>query len=290
MNEYEIDHSIHFAKISAYGEKKIKKKCTVLSNVKKITDYYPHANTIENLVQENNILRKKLEEFQLRANIKSTKTTILKSQLLIDLNELAGKKQKRYSKGLKLYSLYIFLIGGKMMYESLSLELGMPSISTIRNTFSGMAETEIEEGVPRYDLLLDYLKKNHYSMIVYGSEDQTKVKVELKYNGKFNTINGLVSPLDENGFPVKDTFKFTTIEKTINLVNTFSKAEYVNVIMIKSLQNNSIPFMLCLYGTNNKFVSEDVTNRWLTVKHELYIRGITLMGKNYKFVNLTTKF
>lgn len=52
----------------------------------------------------------------------------------------------------------------------------------------------------------------------------------------------------------------------------------IYVIMAQPLQGRAPPFCLCLYGTDNKFVFENVLTRWTFIKESLSKCGISIVG------------
>lgn len=48
--------------------------------------------------------------------------------------------------------------------------------------------------------------------------------------------------------------------------------------MAQPLQDRAPPFFLCLYGTDNKFVFDNVLTRWTFIKKSLSKCGISVVG------------
>lgn len=60
-----------------------------------------------------------------------------------------------------------------------------------------------------------------------------------------------------------------TIRKYVNAPKTYPKSKLVNVVMAQALDERIPPFILQMYGTNNKFNAVNVVNRWQFMKSEL---------------------
>lgn len=55
-------------------------------------------------------------------------------------------------------------------------------------------------------------------------------------------------------------------------------ANYLYAILVKPLNDISPAFPLCLFGTDNKFTSKDVLNRWTYIAQELKKVGVNILG------------
>jgi hypothetical protein len=200
------------------------------------------------------------------------------TNLLNDLLALANKKKTKYPDSLKQYGLFVLLLSGNVLYDNLSKNLGLPSRSTELKYFASREDMDFKEGVLRGVELLKYLTDHEIPLHGWGSEDATKNMPGVRYSSKTNKMVGLVGPLDETGFPDLNSFEFNSIEGAYKIYQDHTKAEYVNVLMFQPLANRAMPFVLNLYGTDNRFTNEHVTSRWICTKNSLDYLGISLHG------------
>lgn len=104
---------------------------------------------------------------------------------------------------------------------------------------------------------------------VWLSEDATGILSKVEYDPKTNQMIGLVLPIDfDSGMPIPFSFMARNAEEIdSNMQRTKSCSVYV--IMAQPLVENAPPFMLQLFGTDNKFRSRDVLQRWKFTSAEL---------------------
>lgn len=122
-------------------------------------------------------------------------------------NAKVNKYGNRFSEPLKLFSLYLFIVGGRLTYETLygNLRNCLPSLTTVERTLS--ESQQIKEGVIRFKELKEYLEKRNCPMKVFISEDQTAIIKNVRYDSTTNQMIGFVSTLcPETGFPVANNF------------------------------------------------------------------------------------
>lgn len=126
------------------------------------------------------------------------------------------------------------------------------------------------------------MKNHNYPFCGWGSEDATKITRGVRYCPRTNKMVGLAGPLNkETGLPDLSEFIFETVENSFEIYQKSSKAEYMNVMMFQPLASQSMPFVLNMYGTDNRFTHQDVTKRWIYTKNALNQLGIDLFGKKY---------
>ncbi|KAK3917567.1 50S ribosomal protein L4 [Frankliniella fusca] len=168
---------------------------------------------------------------------------------------------KRYSSNLKDMCTYlIFIVGGFLCYMVMYRNLPIPSVSTIRANLS--SKDTIREGYFRFKELSDFLTARNLPRIVSISEDGTRVKGQIQYDRKTNQIVGFVLPLDKNGLPSVGKYPATSARTISNYFeeNTVSNIAYC--LIAQPMAPNAPSFCLALFGTDNKFESTDVSNRW----------------------------
>ncbi len=273
MTVFEVAHSVTLKKISQSEYRKVIKSSNLIFQQTESVTFEDDKNDI-------------MSENDETENIDESPTALLptatsfSTQLLSDLSNLANKKKKHFPDTIKEYGLFVLLLGGNVLYNNLSKNLGLPSRSTELKYFASREDLDFREGVLRSEELLRYLIKHEYPMHGWGSEDATKNTPGVRYCPKTNRMVGLVGPLNEGtGFPDLSNFEFNTVEKAFEVYQSHSKAEYINVQMFQPLQSNSVPFVINMFGTDNRFTHVHVRNRWINTKNALEYLGITLHGK-----------
>lgn len=183
----------------------------------------------------------------------------------------------RYEKEFKNMCTYLYMIGGKLLYETLYLNLGgIPSVKTVKRIIS--EEQIIEEGIFRFNALKQFLVKRGYPLEVWISEDQTAITNKIEYCAKNNTVIGFVPHIDSDGLPVVNSFKFKSLRNLQQFFEQEAKSTYINLIIAQPLVDKSPSFCLCVYGTANKFNSADVRKRWIKMREMAQVHGITIKG------------
>lgn len=162
------------------------------------------------LSKENLKLKNQLQllnrEIDLETKI-SEKTNLTNNsitEVLKLLLEQSGKNKIVYDERIKKLSVYLFMIGGKLCYETLQANFKLPSLTSVYRYMKSSA-SNIEEGEFRWKDLEIFLKK-HNVQHVWISEDATKITEKIEYNSKTNQLTGFVLPYDENGIPRQNVF------------------------------------------------------------------------------------
>lgn len=183
----------------------------------------------------------------------------------------------RYCKTLKLFSAYIFMLGGRLLYETLYKNLPLPSPTSI-NRYLQVNGQKIVERELRCDQLKSYLRDRNLPSIVWISEDATRITGKIQYDPTTNQLLGLVLPLNEHGMPTSYSFLARSAKEIEHHFSEGKTASLVYAIMAQPIAEHSAPFCLSLFGTDNKFTSQDVIKRWKFILKELVTFGITVLG------------
>lgn len=238
-------------------------------------------------VSESDYLINKLisENSELKSELKNkNKLPLIENGFLKNLVMQAQKKNKKYCQNLKYISLFIFLVGGRLLYESLQLNLPLPSVHTVLKFLSD--SSLFVEADLRASKLLTFIQEHNLKTQVWLSEDATKIVSRVKYCSKSNTIIGLVLPLDKKtGMPEKNFFEFESIAKVQQFLDHYSKSEYAECFMATSLCDEAVSYCICLFATNNKFDSMDVINRVLYIKKDLSTHGVEMCGESHSMIS-----
>lgn len=207
-----------------------------------------------------------------------------KAQYLLDKlkstsnqNVVREKGGYRYDFELKNFAIAIRLLSGPLAYETLQTNLpcALPSLPSV-NRYIHKSNCRIVEGVLRCNELLQYLEERGLEKVVHLSEDATRIVGRVQYDSYTNQIVGFALPLNEMGLPVPFAFPARNACEMIgHFERNNSVSSLVNVIMAKPVSKNSTPaFCLLLFGTDNKYTAEDVSNRWDCIVAELKKIGI----------------
>ncbi|GAB0093294.1 hypothetical protein DMENIID0001_083760 [Sergentomyia squamirostris] len=173
-------------------------------------------------------------------------------------------------------STYLFCVGGPLIYEILSANMGLPSKSAILMNLHQCSH-KIVEGKIYAEELKRYLEERKLPNCVWISEDATKIVAKVQYDHIDDQVVGLVPPL-KKGIPQIRSFPCTTPEQVKGYIDTISKSEYVYVVLAQPLVINAPPFLLMTFGTDNTFTSDDVLNRWNTLIEQLKSQNIDILG------------
>ncbi|CAM4913091.1 unnamed protein product [Rotaria socialis] len=128
----------------------------------------------------------------------------------------------------------------------------------------------------RLSLLKEYSRSTSCNYI-FVAEDATRSISCIDYDVQSNSFIGFSAPL-VNGVPQSNFFrteKFNVLKEWFDEADT---SKFINLHMAKSLKSSAPSFILCAYGSNNKFEAIDVLRRWLYIYHESLIQGLRVIG------------
>lgn len=256
-----------------------------------ITHFFPIIQTVENVIISEmtkcetkslaeNIPRIALnneffgKQFQIdKYNVTPFLKTLFESSM--SQSKLRGK---RHNEGIKNFATYLYLIGGKMLYEVLTsnTQTALPSLKTVKRVIE--KEQVIEEGCFRFKELREFCIKRNLPLDVWLSEDQTAINNKIEYSPKNNCAVGFTPHLDENGLPRINSFAVESLGCLENYFKNEVKSNYINIIVAQPLDDKAPSFCVCVYGTNNRFSSSDVEKRWRKMLEMAEAEGIRVLG------------
>lgn len=109
----------------------------------------------------------------------------------------------------------------------------------------------------------------HETKCVWLSEDGSGIISKVVYDVNSNQLVGLNLPLDQQtGMPQTFTYKARSLDEIEKHMSNV-KCNLVYIIMAQPVIANAPPYILQIYGTENKFKTVDVLNRWTFTKTEL---------------------
>lgn len=244
----------------------------------KITDYF--LKTITTIIEDHPDVQNTLLNI---TNVENTNKFSNISSFLDCLRDTAAKNIRykkhgnKFTEPLKLFSLYIFIVGGRLLYELLHANLQniLPSITTINRCLD--KESNIVDGVVRLEELKLFLTKRNYPLNVFISEDQTAIIKNVAYDSKSNRMIGFVSSCKEHVFP-KNNFYVNSVKDIENAFTNYVVGCNAYVYMAQPLIDNAPAFCLTVFASDNKFTHNDVLARWMFLKNELEKLNIQVTG------------
>lgn len=110
--------------------------------------------------------------------------------------------------------------------------------------------------------LLSFLEKIGAPKEVWLSEDGSGIIQKVAYDMHSNKLVGINLPINElTGMPMTSSYFARTLpEITKHMKNSLSSLVYI--IMAQPIKLKCPPFVLCLFGTDNRFTTQNVLYRW----------------------------
>lgn len=252
---------------------------TIAAHVNKITletpNYFENIESNENSDVEKpsfNSYSNFTAENETQSNVPS-RTHFFLNKLMSAANQNVNRKKGgyRYDNSVKKYASYLRMIAGPLAYETIqkNLPCSLPSLSST-NRYIQKSNCRITEGVLRSEELLNFLNERKLEKAVTLSEDATRIVGQVQYNVKTNQITGFVLPINnKNGMPVPFSYPARSADEIMEYFDReHSVSPLVNAIMAQPIGNGP-PFCLMIYGSDNKFTSDDVCKRWKFIINEL---------------------
>jgi hypothetical protein len=165
---------------------------------------------------------------------------------------------------------------GLTMYNFFQINLKLPVYKTIRN-FINKEYKIIHEGHLRFEELKLFLEKHQYKLEIGVFEDGTRIISNVDYDSTTDTLIGLVAPYDETGMPYRLHFKANCAVGVLNAIRNNNTSSTVQVIIAKPNNTNSIPFVLGVFGTDNKFSNLNVQKRYKFIMQKCQEIGIKVI-------------
>ncbi|XP_031620752.1 uncharacterized protein LOC116339177 [Contarinia nasturtii] len=192
-------------------------------------------------------------------------------------NKDRSKNAREYTDTLKYFATYIFTLCGRTCYETLHQNLPIPSTKTILRCINEY-KTRIVEGDLRCKELLQYLTERNAGTDILLSEDASGIVSKIQYDSVSNHLIGIVLPFDEvNGCPKQYVSTAENLEE-IKQFMQHNKSTLVYIVLAVPMKEGIPPFLLQMFGTNNKFNTEHVIRRWNFIINELKKYGIRVRG------------
>lgn len=170
-----------------------------------------------------------------------------------------------------MISSYLRMICGRLGYDTIQKNMQgvLPSIIST-NRYIKASDCHIQGGEVRSQQLLKYLEDRKLPLAVVISDDATREVGRIQYDSTSNQIIGFTLPIAEKiGMPIAGAYPARNAEEILNtFASEISISSFVIVIMAQPLADVP-PFCLAMFGSDSKYTSEDVENRWIYITNQL---------------------
>lgn len=203
--------------------------------------------------------------------------------MLLSTTERNSNREKngyRYDPEMKLFAANLRMLAGPLAYETIQKNMprALPALVSTNRYIHGSG-CQITEGILRTEELRLYLDERSLAPVVCLSEDATRICGRVQYDTKSNQLLGFVAPLNKsNGLPIPFAFPARSAEQIFGHFSAGNSiATYMNVIMVQPVAN--VPaFCLIIFGSDNKYTTMTVVQRWQYIVEELRKAGISVLS------------
>lgn len=130
-------------------------------------------------------------------------------------------------------------------------------------------KSTVVEGELRIKELSHYLESLNLEKNVWLSEDATGIVTKVEFDPRSNQMIGLVLPVDPiNGMPIQFSYMASNEGEIQKNMQKCNQSTHIYLVMAQPLKNVP-PFILQLFGTDNKFTAQNVLLRWQHIRSEL---------------------
>ncbi|CAF3385348.1 unnamed protein product [Rotaria sp. Silwood2] len=187
----------------------------------------------------------------------------------------------RYEDAVRQFATSLYILGGRTAYEFIRVNIPafLPTVRIIQS-FIAASDNHLTEGLFNYEKASDYFNSIQ-STIGFIAEDTTAVVSKVTYDTTSNKFIGFALPLDNNGFPIANSYSTESFSCLEEWYSSVPRAKSLNAYLIQPLSssaNNTSPYLLSAYGTDNKYESSDVISRWHHIHQKFKAKGIRILG------------
>lgn len=191
------------------------------------------------------------------------------------------EKGFRYEAVVRQFATALYILGGRNAYEFVRMNIAglLPSVQVIQS-FITASDNYLTEGDFNYTGAISYFKSVE-ATLGFIAEDATSVVPKISYDTKSNTFVGFSLPLDNFGFPIKNSYSTESFNQLEEWYSDIARAKLLTAYLIQPLSssiNKLSPYLLAAYGTDNTFRSADVISRWHRIHQECKANGIRIIG------------
>jgi hypothetical protein len=261
---------------------------TDLLNKKKEQLLNPNQNEDEehisiDLINNNPLLRSLLTWYKQSEKVTRNEQTFLAKFIDTITNNLTkSPNHYRYSEAIEQFALALYIMGGKMTYQFVRMNLpyALPSVQTLTKLILD-SDRKINEGEFRFDALQDYLKRVDVKY-AFASEDCTGVLRKINYDQQTNSFIGFATPLVD-GIPVSKYYHTNSFDQLKTWFESSERSPLLNIHMIQPLPStntSAVPpaFLLSGYGVINTYTSIDILRRWMFIFNNCLEKNIRIIG------------
>lgn len=131
-------------------------------------------------------------------------------------------------------------------------------------------KNRVIEGELRAEQLAKYLKKLGAPHEVWISEDASGIVNRVSYDSVTNQLVGLVLPTSKTtGMPISFSFTPNSVDDMEQQIKLNPKTTLVYLVLAQPIMDNVPPFILQVFGTDNRFTSDNVLMRWKHMNDQL---------------------
>lgn len=197
--------------------------------------------------------------------------------LLFNLTQ--SSNNYRYHDSIKHFSLCLYIIGGRQLYEFIRLNLpgAIPSLTFVHELISA-SNTKLSEAEFKFESVQQF-----NSNFGFCSEDTTGVVRRIEYDVSTNSFVGFSTPV-RDGLPLAQHFQADTFEDLKQIYDANETARLLNVHMCQPISTDGNPtifpkpVLFSAYGIDNKFTAMDVLRRWLYIFQNFLNNDFRIIG------------
>lgn len=222
-----------------------------------------------NLVEEYE-LQTKMQQSEKHIKEDDPQLTFIMEELIKTAKNNANKKltHRRYPQSLQNFGMFLYMMCGKASYEIICNNIPLPQASTMLGYINKKKQRIVEGGL-RCSELASFLDKVGAPRVVWLAEDGSGIVSKVSYDSSTNQLVGLVLPFhSETGIPIPFTYKPKSVRDLEEFLK-HPKSTHVYIIMAQPIKANTPPFILEIFGTDNKFQAITVVRRWNHTIREL---------------------
>lgn len=105
---------------------------------------------------------------------------------------------------------------------------------------------------------------------VWISEDASGIVSTVSFDSRTNQLIGLVLPTNyRTGMPTPFSFTPQSLKEIEEQIKQNGKSSLVYIVLAQPLLDNTPPFILQIFGTDNRFKSRDILLRWKHTEDQL---------------------
>jgi len=205
---------------------------------------------------------------------------ILLHRIIVQAKLMAKKKSGGYryeDKVLLDFALNSYLLGGRKFYEVMCSNFPgvFPYVRTVQRTLKKF-DNSAPEGQLNIGALKKYLVENNLPLVGTVSEDCTAIVGRREYDSRSNRVLGFSLPLQQDGLRNPEASIVKNAADIARLFQTLPRASVILVVMFQPLADTP-PLRVFCCASDNRFTTEDVKARMMTIEAALAKEGITML-------------